>query len=314
MISDEHDASSGYLVLRPEWVIDGISDSPLLRHEVWIEGEIIVHVGPVGEQSPPPQARVRELQGQTLLPGLIDCHVHYMFDSDIERGNSVDVAATTPPHEAILIGARNARRALEAGVTTARSAGAPHDLDIPLAGAIVRGDVPGPRIIPSGRAVTITGGHGAPFGIMADDRTEMIRAVRSLVAAGARVVKAIASEAAMLTNDRAGIPEMASPELRAIVSEAERLGVRVLAHAQDSASVQAAADAGVASIEHAFLADTSALAAVARSGAALTPTLVVTETYSSLTNLSEEQRSRRTRDRLSRTGARARGRSRWESR
>lgn len=279
------------VVLRPEWLIDGVASEARENHEVWTQGRDIVHVGAVGRPTPPDAALVA-MPGMTLLPGLIDCHVHYLFDSEVERGNSVELAVDTPAGEAVLIGARNARRALEAGITTARSAGAPGDLDIVLSHAIDRGDVPGPRLLPSGRAVTITGGHGTPFGITADDPTEAIRAVRTLVAAGAEVIKAVASEAAMLANSRAGVPELSAAELAAIVSEARRLGRSVLAHAQDSASVGAAAAAGVASVEHAFLADEEALVAVAESGAALTPTLVVTDVYRSLENLSDDQRAR----------------------
>jgi imidazolonepropionase-like amidohydrolase len=279
------------VVLRPEWLIDGIAPEARGNHEVWTHGRDIVHAGPIGRPTPP-DATIVAMPGMTLLPGLIDCHVHYLFDSEVERGNSVELAAGTPAGEAVLIGARNSRRALEAGITTARSAGAPDDLDIVLSAAIDRGDIPGPRLLASGRAVTITGGHGTPFGITADDPTEAIRAVRTLVAAGAQVIKAVASEAAMLTNERAGVPELSAAELAAIVSEASRLGRSVLAHAQDSASVSAAASAGVASIEHAFLADEESLVAVAASGVALTPTLVVTDVYRSLENLSGDQRSR----------------------
>ncbi len=279
------------VVLRPEWLIDGVASEPRENHEIWTQDRDIVHSGPVGRPLPP-DAAIVAMPGMTLLPGLIDCHVHYLFDSEVERGNSVELAIDTPTGEAVLLGARNARRALEAGITTARSAGAPDDLDIVLSEAIDRGDVPGPRLLASGRAVTITGGHGTPFGITADDSTEAVRAVRTLVAAGARVIKAVASEAAMLTNDRAGVPELSAAELAAIVTEAGRLGKSVLAHAQDSASVSAAAVAGVASVEHAFLADEASLVTVAESGVALTPTLVVTDVYRSLENLSGDQRTR----------------------
>ncbi|MFC2176912.1 amidohydrolase family protein [Actinomycetota bacterium] len=279
------------VVLRPEWLIDGVAPDPVENHEVWTQGRDIVYVGPVGRPAPS-DASISTMPGMTLLPGLIDCHVHYLFDSEVERGNSVELAPSTPVGEAVLVGARNARRALAAGITTARSAGAPGDLDVVLSQAIDRGDIPGPRLLASGRAITITGGHGTPFGITADDPTESIRAVRTLVAAGARVIKAVASEAAMLTSDRAGVPELSAAQLTAIVAEAARLGISVMAHAQDSASVRAAAAAGVASVEHAFLADEASLAAVAESGVTLTPTLVVTDVYRSLDNLSVEQRAR----------------------
>ncbi|MFP5330749.1 MAG: metal-dependent hydrolase family protein [Acidimicrobiia bacterium] len=267
-------------------LFDGVADRVTPDAVVVIDGQ---HISSVEQTSMPGELR---FDGATLIPGLIDCHVHYLFDPDIPAGNSVVLAQHMSPSEVVLVGARNAARALAAGVTTARSAGAPHGLDVTLARAIFRGDVPGPRLLSAGRAVTITGGHGAPFGIEADTLGEMRRAVRLLVAAGADVIKVVASEAAMRTDGLAGIPEMTQEELSAVVAEAHRLRRRVLAHAQGPESVQAAVAAGVDSIEHAFMADRATMEVVARSGVALTPTLVVTDTYAVLEGLTDEQRER----------------------
>lgn len=279
------------LVLRPGRLVDGVADRPHAGWEVAVSGGVIDHVGAVG--SFPVEGRVVvDLPELTLLPGLVDAHTHYLLDSTIPRGNSVLTAGDSTDAEMVLTGVRNARTALEAGITTARSAGAPRDLDIPLAVAIRRGDVAGPRLIPAGRAITITGGHGVPFGIVADSIPEMVVAVRTLAEAGVGVVKAVASEAAMLVGGRAGVQELTAEELAAMVAEASRLGLRVLAHAQNPGSVAAAAAAGVASVEHAFLADRPSLEALAASGVALTPTLVVTDVYASIDGLDEATRRR----------------------
>lgn len=276
-------------LLRPERVIDGVSDRAVAGQRVSVVGGRIAEVGPTAGGT---GTRTVDLRGATVLPGLIDCHVHYLFDPEVERGNSVELATSRPIADLMMTGARNARVALGAGVTTARSGGAPHDLDIPLAAGIARKDIPGPTLLPAGRAVTITGGHGAPFGIVADTIPELVRAVRQLVADGAEVIKVVASEAAMRTDGRAGVAEMDTAQISAIVEEAARLGRRVLVHAQDDASVEAAAHAGACSVEHAFLAGDHALGELAASGAALTPTLVVTDVYSSLPGLDAAQRSR----------------------
>lgn len=276
------------IVLRPEWLIDGVSGRPQTGLEVRVVDGVIAQVTAVGS-SGTDDVRVVDLSGHTLLPGLIDCHTHYPLDGEIEAGNSVELSQWEASESLMLVAARNARKAVESGVTTARGAGAPRGLDIFLAAGIERGDVAGPRLLPAGGAVTITGGHGMHFGVQADSITEMVKAVRSQVALGAQVIKAIASEAAQRTDAVAGVPEMTTEELAAIVTEAARVKRRVLAHAQDSESVKAAALAGVASVEHAFLADDEAIGVLAETGVALCPTLVVTDISAGLGNMSPEQ-------------------------
>ena len=285
-------AGATALIIRPEWLIDGRGDEPLIGYEVVIDGGTIAAVRPVGDGPGPDGAAVLALPGATLLPGLIDCHAHYTIDASLDLEDGIEQGGRDPRVRAVLIGARNARLALQAGVTTARSAGASRGLDIPLAAAIERGDVPGPRLLAAGPAITITGGHGQHFGVEVDGASEMVRTVRALARDGAQVIKLIASEAAMLTSSLAGVPELTADEMTLMTNEAKRLHRTVLAHAQSSAAVKAAAAAGVHSIEHAFLADEEALRAVRDSGASLTPTLAVTEIYSGLPGLPEERRRR----------------------
>jgi imidazolonepropionase-like amidohydrolase len=274
------------LVLRPHLVIDGRGDAPRPGLEILIEDGKILAVRSA-QSGAPQDGAVVELPEATVLPGLIDCHVHYTIDPSLDV-EGIARGAVDPPERAVLIGARNARQALLAGVTTARSAGASRSLDIPLAAAITAGDVAGPRLIPAGAAVTITGGHGQHFGIQVDSIDGMITAVRSLARDGARVIKLVASEAAMLTTDLAGVQELTSEEMSAMTREARRLRLGVLVHAQSSPAVAAAAGAGVDSVEHAFLADESALRSLKDSGAFLTPTLTVTDVYSRMPGIPAE--------------------------
>lgn len=271
--------------------MDAVSDQARRGLEILVQEGLIAAVRPVGGPAPD-GIPVLELPDATVLPGLVDCHVHYTIDPRLDVADGIADGGSDPPQRCVLVGARNAREALRSGVTTARSAGASRGLDIALAAAIERGDVPGPRLLAAGPAITITGGHGRHFGIEVDSVTEMIRAVRRIVADGAQVIKAIASEAAMLTTGLAGVQELSREELAAIVAEAHRLERRVLAHAQGAAAVVAAAEAGVDSIEHAFLAGDAALRSIATSGAFLTPTLSVTDVYAGLEGLSEPVRAR----------------------
>jgi imidazolonepropionase-like amidohydrolase len=192
----------------------------------------------------------------------------------------------------VLRAAGMARRALEAGVTTARSAGSPANLDVVLSAAIAAGRVAGPRLLAAGPALTITGGHGYQFGREADGVLEFVKAVRANVRDGAEVIKVVSSEAAMLVSSVAGVEEVSQAELEAIVQEATRLHRRVLSHAQNSESVRRSARAGVASVEHAFLADEAALETLVETGTTLVPTLVVTDVWRDLAGLSLAARAR----------------------
>ena len=127
-----------------------------------------------------------------------------------------------------------------------------------------------------------------------DGEAEFIRAVRANVRDGAEVIKVVASEAAMLTDadNGAGGAEMTEGEIRAVVDEAARLRRRVLAHAQGGEAVRRAARAGVASVEHAFLADEADLEVLAKSGATLVPTLSVTDVFRTMPGLSPASRAR----------------------
>lgn len=279
------------VVLRPDRVLDMVSGRSAERTEVVVDQGQITAVRPVG--SVPDEDlgdRLVRLAGMTLLPGLIDVHCHYTIDPDLPDG--IARGSQDSAERCVLIGARSAREALQSGVTTARSAGASRGLDVALAHAIRDGLISGPRVIPAGPAVTITGGHGLHFGVEADGVVGLVAALRGVVRDGAEVIKLVASEAAMLVGDNAAVPELTEEELVALVAEAQRLGRRVLAHAQSAEAVTAAARAGVDSVEHAFLADDAALEELARSGAFLTPTLTVTDVYATLDDLPRERRER----------------------
>jgi len=280
------------LVFEDVRLIDGLAADARDHVDVTVEDG---RIGSIEDHRPRDHAEgvgVVKGSGHSLLPGLIDCHAHYTIDASLEVADGIAESATNPPERAAFIGARNARLALFSGVTTARSAGAAHGMDVPLRDAIERGEISGPRMRAAGPSITITGGHGWKFGLQADGVPELVKAVRTICRDGADHLKIVASEAAMLTSAVAGVEELTEPEIRAIVAEAARLHRRVMAHAQNSAAVVAAARGGVASVEHAFLADGDALEVLAASGACLTPTLTVTDVYRTIPDLSEARRAR----------------------
>lgn len=285
-------------------LIDGLGDDARVGVDVVVDGErissVVAHGAPwpdgpsfMPAGSPPV---VVDGVGSTLLPGLIDAHAHYTFDP---TEGSIAAITRRSDAEIVLSAAGHAARALRAGITTARGAGSIRNLELVLRDAIAAARVPGPRLVAAGSAIGITGGHGHQFGIEADGEFELRRAVRRQVRDGGDVVKIVASEAAMLTTTGLapgrmvhGDAELTEPEIMAIVAAARDLHVRVMSHAQGPDSVVASARAGVDSVEHAWLADRSAIEALAESGAYLVPTLVVTDVNRDLPGLTHIQRER----------------------
>lgn len=246
----------------------------------------------------PPErpSRVIDGRGRTLLPGLIDAHVHYTFDPSegslqvIGRRSDAEILALAEAHAAV---------ALRAGITTARGAGSIRALELVLRDRIAAGAVPGPRILAAGTAIGAPDGHGIAFGVGARGAAALAAATSAVIDGGADVVKIVASEAAMLTTtghadtrDVFGRPELDEAEIRAVVAVAHERGRRVMAHAQDSESVRRCARAGVDSVEHAWLADRAAIETLAEHGTTLVPTLVVTGVNRTLPGLTPIQRER----------------------
>ena len=228
------------VVIRGARVIDGVGDTARTDLDVIVTGELISAIEPADPARPiPPDATVIDGSGATLLPGLIDCHAHYTIDPTVEDGFVLYDFESV--EKLVLRAAGMARRALEGGVTTARSAGSPANLDVVLSAAIDAGQVAGPRMLAAGPALTITGGHGYQFGREADGPLEFVKAVRANVRDGAEVIKIVSSEAAMLTSRVAGVEEVSLEELEAVVAEARRLQRRVLSHAQNSEAVRRSA-------------------------------------------------------------------------
>lgn len=233
--------------------------------------------------APVPQgARIIDLGDVTLLPGLIDAHTH--LSTDLE-GDWVNRPVKEGPADAALRGARNARRTLLAGFTTVRDVGAAGGFaDVSLMRAIDAGFIEGPRMVPAGHSIGITGGHcdltGFAPGIMemgpeegiADGPHEVIAAVRSQAKYGVKVIKICATAGVLSFEESVGAQQMSAEELAAAVQEAGRHGLKVAAHAHGTEGIKAAVRAGVVSIEHGSLLDDEAIALMKRRGVYLVPT------------------------------------------
>lgn len=227
----------------------------------------------------PADAQVIDLSRATVLPGLIDVHTHLTFDHRLHgyRGLGVSI-----PRQA-LYGAVNARRVLQAGFTTVRNVGAAGYADVALRDAINAGDLPGPRLLVSGPALGITGGHcdnnllPAEFhhraAGVADGPWAVRAKVREVVKYGADLIKFCATGGVLSKGDQPGTTQYTRAEMQALVEEAHKLGRKVAAHAHGTEGIKAAIRAGVDSIEHCTLIDDEGIALLREHGAYLVPTV-----------------------------------------
>jgi imidazolonepropionase-like amidohydrolase len=229
----------------------------------------------------PAGARTVDLGDVTLLPGLIDAHTH--LTGDLE-GDWVTRDVRELPADAALRGARNAKRTLEAGFTTVRNVAAGGFADIALMKAIDAGLVPGPRMIASAHALGITGGHcdatgwapgileGGPEEGIVDGVDAAIRGVRYQIKHGARMIKICATAGVLSFDATVGAQQLSDDEIRAIVEETGRHGLKVAAHAHGTQGILAAVKAGVASIEHGSMLNAEIIALMKKKGTYLVPT------------------------------------------
>jgi len=212
----------------------------------------------------------RSYEAASVVPGLINCHAH--LEANGEPDTQTFFILRTPT-ERTLDAARNARLALEAGVTTVRDLGGAESNAIALRDAIARGDHVGPTIVPAGRALCMTGGHGSFIGRETDGPWDARKGVREQLKAGAGCIKLIATGGVLTKGAVPGNDQLTEEEMRAAIAEAHTHGLRVAAHAIGTNGIKNALRAGVNSIEHGHLLDDEAIALFKERGAYLVPTL-----------------------------------------
>src|SRR5919201_5747316 len=211
------------------------------RATVVIEDTRILSLDATGRAPLPPAARKVDLGGMTLLPGLIDCHVHLCLgaEPDVVRALKETSSGLT-----LLKASRFARQTLEAGFTTVRDLGFRDHSIFALKHAIEHRLIPGPRILAAGLAVCTTGGHARFIGREADGPSDVIAAVREQLAAGADLLKFIASGGVLTPGTSPEAAQFTPEELTAGMDEARRAGRRVAAHAHGAEGMKQAVRAG----------------------------------------------------------------------
>jgi imidazolonepropionase-like amidohydrolase len=279
-------AAASVTVIKAARLIDGRGGEPMAPAMIRIEGEKIAEAG--RNLTAPAGAKVIDLGDATLLPGLIDLHTHLTNRMGVHWEDGL--TKTTPGHDA-LWGARNAQVTLLSGFTTCRDMGPtwPY-VDVDLRNAIEEGAVPGPRLLVAGNYVSSTGGAGdaKQFSIyvdvpvvknLADGPEEVTKAVRTNFKNGADFIKIMATGAVLSKGIKPGQQQYSDAEMQAAVTEANRWGRQVAAHAHGAAGIKAAIRAGVRTVDHGSELDDEAIALIKASNRKTfyVPTLAVVD-------------------------------------
>jgi imidazolonepropionase-like amidohydrolase len=260
-------------------ILDGLGGTPIVGHSVLVRGDRIVAVLP--EEQVPEDASRLDLTGKTLLPGLIDVHVHLLGQRTMDNRDMTFIGE----------GLRAARATVDlglllaAGITTVRDCGS--FTALALKQAVAEGSVPGPRIVACGRFIERTGGaddapympvawaqERGPWGPrLADGPDEIRKAVREQLRAGADWIKTCTTGAVTTQeNSRPDLLEWSDEEIATLVDEAHRLGARVAVHAHANAGIKLALDANADTIEHGTYLDEELARRMAERGMYLVPT------------------------------------------
>ncbi len=275
----------GRTLLRAGHVLDIHTGREIPDATVVVQGERIVAVAPTAGTPARAGDRELDLRGSTLLPGLIDVHVHLTGTTDFDPYFELSM---TPGKEAIL-GVENAKTTLEAGFTAVRNVGANDFTDVALRDEIDAGHIPGPHMQVSGPALGITGGHMdenlLPFQYhvqgegVADGIPAVQHMVRQNIKYGADLIKIGASGGVLSKGDDPQASQYTREEMAAIVQDAHRLGRKVAAHAHGAQAILWATEAGVDSIEHGSYIDERSIAAMKARGTYLVPTSYLYDWY-----------------------------------
>ena len=259
------------VVVRAGRLVDPVSGQTLAGRVLVIRDGRIAAVQPP-DAATPPGAREIDLSRETVLPGLIDVHVHLTANPDEAGTNALTVSV---PQEAI-DGVANARRTLMAGFTTARNVGASHYTDVALRNAIEAGKVPGPRLQVSGPPLGAVGGHAdenllPPEFRYTDEGVAtgpwpLREKVRQNLKYGADLIKFMATGGVLSHGDSVGGQQLSQEEMDAIVTEAHLWGRKVAVHAHGADGIKAAIRAGADSIEHCSFIDDEGLALAKKNG------------------------------------------------
>jgi len=258
-------------VIRNVSLLDGTGAAPIPGQALIVEGRRISWIGPQAQLPEGSEGHAIDGQGGTIMPGMINCHVHLTNDGSPDLFGQVERDSVTV---SALRGYLNLQATLETGVTSVRDCGAANGIAIELARAVEDGLVPGPRIRAAGRVITMTGGHGHFIGREADGPAAVRQATRAEIKAGAHFIKAMATGGVLTPGVVPTQTALQPDELEQIAREAHNAGRRAACHAIGNEGIKNAIRAGIDSIEHGFYLDDEALELALDHGTTLVPTLI----------------------------------------
>ncbi len=238
-----------------------------------------------GSANPFQADTVIDLSTKTVVPGLIDLHVHLTGDP----GGDFRDEAVDPDEWGVVMGVKNAALTVKAGFTTVREAGSAQNTAFVLRRGTAEGKIAGPRIVAAGPALSIVGGHGDVSGFRKDvlaaldggytctGPLECAEKVRKASRLGADVIKITATGGVLSQQGRGLEAHFTAEEMTSIANTAHSLGLKVMAHAHGARGIEAASAAGIDTIDHGTFADEAALKVMKAKGTALVPTLMALE-------------------------------------
>lgn len=251
-------------------LINGTGETPVKNSYFVVEDKKIVKVGN-GESPLSDDMEVVDLTGKTVMPGLINSHVHITMEP---VGDPVSIMEKESAAKTTLRGVANLKKHLHSGTTFFRDLGAPKGIDFDLRDGVNEGLVEGPQFLAAGKCVTMTGGHGWFIGREADGVDETRKAAREQLRAGSDIVKIMATGGVMTKGVEPGSPQLTMEEMRSAVDEAHKAGKKTASHAQGTEGIKNAILAGIDSIEHGIFLDDEVIQLMVDKGVYLVPTLV----------------------------------------
>ena len=272
-------------VIHAGYLIDGSNDNPMNEMSIYVVDNRISEIV-TGYIEPEPDDQYIDLSGYTVLPGLIDMHVH--LTSNQSSSNRYTESTSLNPADYAIRSVNNAKKTLMAGFTTVRNLGGSDTVTVSLRNEIAKGTVPGPRIFTASKSIASTGGHadgtnslnqelssdpGPADGII-NSPDDAYKAVRHRYKEGADLIK-ITATGGVLSNAKNGQnPQMTLEEIKSVVDAARDYGFKVAAHAHGAEGIIRAVKAGVDSIEHGTLMDAEGMTLMRKEGTYYVPTLL----------------------------------------